>query len=58
MVGDCLLIGTPKGTLERTVVAVNDGRIDFTSKGKQHSTTIQRWRDWSTNTRIVKLGKT
>jgi len=57
-VGDCLRIGSLKGTVERTVVAVYDGRVDFTSKGKQHSTAIKRWRDWSKGSRIVKFGKT
>ena len=55
--GDCLRIGTVKGTLERTVLAVCNGRIDFMSKGKRHSTTFKQWRDWSANTRLVKMGK-
>lgn len=52
-VGDCLRIGSFKGITERTVVAVNDGRIEFTAKGKRHSTTLKRWREWSVDARII-----
>jgi len=53
-VGDCFRIGSPRGVVDRTVLAVTDDRVEFISRGKKFSTPLKRWQEWSVNTRIIK----
>ena len=54
-VGDRLLKGSLQGVLEREVLAVTGGQVEFFTKGKKYTTTLQRWRTWACDANLARV---
>jgi hypothetical protein len=52
--GDRFIKGTPKGFIERQVLSIAEGRVEFIARGNRFTTSLAVWRDWVVDAKFAK----